>query len=261
MPIIKYIALLAIIFACSSCLQHRELVNFNEGPAFSATPQAIADQHIIRLQPDDLLAISIQSVDPVASAPFNVAGVSAAAASGGAGATISTASPSYLIDVDGRINLPMLGSVQAAGSTTTQLRDTLHRRLDKYLKDAIVNVRLVNFKFTVIGEVNQPGTISMAEERINLLEALGMAGDVATYGNRERVLVIREVAGKREFGYLNLHQRDLFASPYFYLSQNDIVYVEPMKAKVGVTSDESSKFLQFVFPIVTVASILITLFR
>jgi polysaccharide export outer membrane protein len=250
-----------------ACIQHKSLVNFNEGPAFSASPEQITRNNNLILQTDDLLSISIQTLDPVASAPFN-GGMPTAATNGnaagqnaGASATQSAA-PSYLIDQQGLINIPLLGKVQAAGRSTTQLRDTLSKKLAaQYLNDPIVNVRLLNFKFTVLGEVGRAGTYSITGERINILEALGMAGDVTIYGTREDILIIREQGGQRSYGHLNLHQRDLFLSPYFYLQQNDLVYIAPTKNKTGATADQGTKVLQYVFPIITTISILINLFR
>jgi len=249
----------------SSCIHHRELVNFNEGPSFSATPEAIANQAPLVLQPDDLLAISVQSADPRASAPYNFTVLPEISRTETGMITQATAAtnmqPNYLIDAAGTINFPSLGKIYAAGLSTSQLRDTLTMRIGKYVQNPIVNVRLTNFRFSVTGEVNGAGTFSLANERINILQALGMAGDVTNYGNRENILIVREQNGKREFGHINLHQRDLFKSPYFYLNQNDLIYVEPLPAKVGATSDASTKYLQWAFPIISVISIIVSLTR
>ena len=248
----------------TSCIHHRQLVNFDEGPAFEAVAQQAALENPIRLQPDDIISISVQGVDPVTSAPFNLGGMPIIGNSGVGNNSLATAavtSPTYLIDAQGEINLPFLGSIKVAGWTTLQARDSLTARLEYYLKKPIVNLRLVNFKFTVLGEVASAGSYTIPNERINILEALGMAGDLTNYGDREKVLVIREKDGKRNFGYINLHQRDLFQSPYFYLRQNDMVYVEPMKAKIGTTTDASTKFLQYAFPIISIISIIVSLTR
>jgi polysaccharide export outer membrane protein len=261
---------LLLIALLPACIHHKTLVNFNEGPAFSASPETITLKNSLVLQSDDLLSITIQTLDPIASAPFN-GGIPAAGSgntTGSANGQASTASansavsPTYLIDQQGLINIPLLGKVQAAGLSTTQLRDTLSKKLAaQYLNDPIVNVRLLNFKFTVLGEVGHAGSFSITGERINILEALGMAGDVTIYGTREDVLVIREQGGMRSYGHVNLHQRDLFLSPYFYLQQNDLIYIAPTKSKIGASADQSTKVLQFVFPIITTISILINLFR
>ncbi|MBU6341920.1 MAG: polysaccharide biosynthesis/export family protein [Bacteroidetes bacterium] len=257
--------LLLLILCTQACIQHKTLVNFNEGPAF-------ADQNIqapppLRLKPDDLIAVSIQTLDPVASAPFN-AGIPATNAgnnnAGGANANTGSQNtqPGYLIDPNGYINLPLLGKIQAAGLSTAQLRDTIYAKANsRYLNEPIVNVRLLNFRFTVLGEVTHAGNFSFNGERLNVLEALGMAGDVTIYGNREDILIIRETNGQRLYGHLNLHQRDLFLSPFWYLQQNDLLYIAPTKNKIGATADQGTKILQWTFPIVTTISVLINLFR
>lgn len=253
------------ILLLSSCIHHRELVNFNEGPSFSAIPETIANQSPLLLQTDDLLAISVQSADPRASAPFNFTVLPEINRAETGMITPTTAAnnmqPNYLIDIDGVINFPSLGKIHAAGLSTGQLRDTLTARIGKFVQNPIVNVRLTNFRFSVTGEVARAGTFSIANERINVLQALGMAGDLTNYGNRENILIIREQNGKREFGHLNLHQRDLFQSPYFYLMQNDLVYVEPLPAKIGATADGATKYLQWALPVVSVISILVSLTR
>src|SRR5690606_22386711 len=113
------------------------------------------------------------------------------------------------------------------GLTLTQAHNRMAEELNKYVKEPIVNVRYLNFKVTVIGEVNEPSTIAVDNDKINVLEALGMAGDMTAYGKRENVLVIREDQGRRHMARLDLNSRAAFESPYFYLQQNDIVYVEP----------------------------------
>ncbi len=249
----------------SSCIHHRELVNFNEGPEFSAAAETIANQNPILLQADDLLAISVQSVDPRASAPFNFISLPDGSTSETGGGvqpgTNAVAQPNYLIDANGTINFPLIGPVRAAGLSTAQLRDSLSFQVSKYIQNPIINVRLTNFRFSVLGEVSRAGSFSISNERINILQALGMAGDLTNYGNRDNVLIIRERNGKREFGRLNLHQRDLFKSPYFYLMQNDLIYVEPLPAKIGSTSDGATKYLQWAFPIISIISIVVSLTR
>ena len=260
-----YTLCIASTLLLGSCIHHRELVNFNEGPSFSNSPEAIANRAALVLQPDDLLAISVQSADPRASAPFNFTMLPEINQNQTGMITPTTASnnmqPNYLIDAAGAINFPSLGKITAAGRSTSQLRDTLTLLIGKYVQNPIVNVRLTNFRFSVTGEVNSAGTFSIANERINILQALGMAGDLTNYGNRENILIIREQNGKREFGHLNLHQRDLFQSPYFYLMQNDLVYVEPLPAKVGVTADGATKYLQWALPVISVISIIVSLTR
>jgi len=139
----------------------------------------------------------------------------------------------YLVDADGNINFPVLGKLKVAGVTTQQLGDQITQQLTTYLVEPIVNVRLTNFKITVMGEVKLPGTYTVPNERITLIEALGLAGDLTIQAKRSPILLIREKNGKREFITVDLTNKALFNSPYYYLAQNDVLYVEPNKAKVN----------------------------
>lgn len=243
---------LLCLLSQSACIQHRQLVNFDTGPVFDSLMLPV-QPHMLRIQSDDLLAVSVlsQTADPAITAPFRPANP----AGGG-----ETEALSYLVDGSGTINMPLIGRVSVVGLSTQDARDSIALRLSTYLKKPIVNVRINNFRFSVLGEVNKAGTYLMPYEQVNILEALGQAGDLTKYGNRENVLVIRQTNGERRYGYINLHQRDLFQSPYFYLEQNDIVYVEPLKAKVGDTADATTKYLQWTLPVISVITLVISLF-
>ncbi|MCK6691238.1 MAG: polysaccharide biosynthesis/export family protein [Thermoanaerobaculia bacterium] len=232
-PFLVLIGAIITLLTQNACIQHRQLVNFDEGPVFDSLVMKVTPP-ALQIQPDDLLAISVlsQTADPQITAPFRTSAVDR---SGGGGGTQDA--PQYLVDAAGMINMPLVGQVRLAGLTTQMARDTLESHLSRFLKKPIVNVRISNFRFSVLGEVNRAGTYSIPYERVNALEALGQAGDLTKYGNRENVLVIRQTNGIRRYGRLNLHDRKVLQSPYFYLEQNDIIYVEPLKAKVGDTSD------------------------
>ena len=148
--------------------------------------------------------------------------------SGGASLSPGTVSVGYLVEADGKIKLPYLGKIQAEGLTRLQLETFLTEKLLEYTKNPVVNVRYLNYNFSVMGEVVKPGRYNMSTERTTILEALSMAGDLTEMGKRENVLVIREVNGQREFARINLLNRNLFTSPYYYLKTNDVIYVEPV---------------------------------
>lgn len=243
--------LLLFLMSQTACIQHRELINFDAGPVFDSLVMP-TEVRSLRIQADDLLAIGVQSqsADLKAVAPF----VSANPAGTG-GSDLE-----YLVDINGDINMPLVGKVPVKGLTTQQARDSITVHLSRFLKNPIVNVRLSNFRFSVLGEVNKAGTYSVRYEQVTILEALGQAGDLAKYGNRENILVIRQTDGVRRYGRINLHQRDVFKSPYFYIEQGDIIYVEPLKAKVGDTADATTKYVQWALPIVSVIGLLVTLF-
>jgi polysaccharide export outer membrane protein len=182
------------------------------------------------------VSITVNSLNPESSVIYNSPNVSALATTTVAGSTISQAQ-GYLVGQDGLIQFPVLGNLKVTGLTKKQLADDISKRLkDKQLLvDPIVTVRYLNFRVTVIGEVARPGVIPVPSEQINLLEALGLAGDLTIYGRRDNVLLIREQEGKKIMKSLNLNSTELLKSPYFYLRSNDVVYVEPNKTKVAST--------------------------
>lgn len=177
------------------------------------------------IQKNDLLSITVSSPNPTATQIFNTSGPTGAAG--------------FLVNQQGNIDFPLLGTLKAAGLTKKQLRESIAKAIvqNQLLIDPVVNVRYLNYKVTVLGEVAKPSVIAVQDERISLLEALGMAGDMTIYARRDNVLVIREEAGKRITKRLNLSSRDLFDSPYYYLKSNDIVYVEPGKARAASASN------------------------
>src|SRR5690606_35144635 len=142
----------------------------------------------------------------------------------------------YLIDYNGNIEFPVLGTLHIAGMTRIELTEMLKEKISEYAKDPIINIRLVNFTVTVIGEVGRPGTYTIQDERISLPEALGMANDLTIYGKRQNVLLIREVDGKKKFAKIDLTSVNAISSPLYYLQQNDVIVVEPNKARIRSSS-------------------------
>ncbi len=208
------------------------------------------------IQPNDILGISVSSLNPEASAIFNTPNFSYANVNTANGATLQATG--FLVNADGNIQFPILGSVKAAGFSANQLRvkitDSLLNR--KLLVDPIVSVRLLNFKVTVLGEVARPTVVNVVNEKITLLEALGLAGDITIYGKKDHVMVIREEDGIKDIKYLNLNSSEIFTSPYYYLKSNDIVYVEPTKARVN-SATNSAQIIPIVLSALSVAAIII----
>jgi polysaccharide export outer membrane protein len=184
------------------------------------------------IEENDILSVTISSLNAEASAPFNLPAnnIRSSTATGG-----ETQSGGYLVNTDGTILLPILGSVKAAGLTKKELKDNITNLIltKKLLVDPIVEIRFLNFEVTVIGEVAKPTVITVPSEKISLLKAIGLAGDLTIYGKRENVLLIREENGIKKTRHIDLNSRDFFNSPYYYLQPNDVVYVEPNKAKVA----------------------------
>lgn len=178
------------------------------------------------IEPDDELYIMVTSVNPSATAIYNLPIVNQAN-NWGLATTHSERQMTYVVSSKGDINFPVLGTIHVAGMTTEQLRDDLLKRLSKDVEDPMVYVGLVNFKVNVAGEVKNPGQISLQGNRCSILDALTAAGDLTEYGERSNVLVIREENGERKFAHLNLNSSDVLTSPYYYVKQNDYIYVEP----------------------------------
>jgi polysaccharide biosynthesis/export protein len=242
-----YFMLCLLLF--SACVNTSKAVYFNNIQD-SEMPAGMADIEPL-IQKNDLLSISVSSLNPEASKIFNAPNITEAEGPDLAGRAMSISG--YLVNRDGHIQFPFLGSIQAAGLTKKQLKDNIARSLvtKKLLIDPIVNIRYLNFRVTVLGEVGKPTVVHVPSEKITLLEALGLAGDMTIYAKRDNLLLIREEAGKRRVTRLNLHSSDLFTSPYYYLQPNDIVIVEPDKARVA-TANPVRQWLPLIFSGLTV---------
>ena len=235
------IILQAITITFSSCVNQKQIAYFQKSQGQSDTIK-IAKAYVPKIQSGDILSINIGSLNAIASSFFNpyssmTANIETSdATSAGSGvaptpALSQSASPGYLVGADGIIEIPLVGSVKLAGLTTTQAKELIKDRLKKYLKEPTVNVRVMNYKISVMGEVAKPGVFIIPNETITIPEALSMAGDLTIYGKRNNVLVVRDLDGEKEFGRINLNSRDIYTSPYFYLHNNDVIYVEPGNAR------------------------------
>lgn len=224
----------AALFLFSSCVSSKSVAYFPNIGNATISHSSVEVESVI--QKNDVLSIYVTSPSAEASAPFNNSNLPVITSTTG----ISTISQSigYLVDTDGNINFPVLGTVQAAGLTKRQFSQKLTTALleAKQLKDPIVTVRFLNYRVTVLGEVSRPTVVTVANEKISLLEALGLAGDLTIYGKRDNVLLIREEAGKTITRRINLNSESLFDSEYFYLKTNDVIYVEPSKTKIASVS-------------------------
>lgn len=216
-----------------------------------------------RIMPKDLLVITVNTTDPLVAAPFNLIVQSSISTS--VTATTQPALQQYLVDNNGEINFPVLGRLKVGGMTKREAENLIKERLKPYVvnEEPIVTVRMVNYKIAVLGEVNRPGMFTISNEKVNILEALAMAGDMTIYGVRDDVKLIREREdGKREIIKLNLTNAAIVTSPYYYLEQNDIIYVKPnkMKAKNADIGTTTSLWLTSVSILVSVASLFATIF-
>lgn len=214
--------------SCTTTKQVTYLYDLKDSTAGSLNKAQNAFENLI--QKNDQLWITVGGSNPLDLMALN----SANGLGSGVNATLAPstgAAIGFLVEADGKIKIPYIGKVQAEGLTRLQLENTLTELFKDYTKNPVVNVRFLNYSFSVLGEVKNSGRFNMVTERATILEAITMAGDLTDLGKRENVLVVREVNGERNFARVNLLSKDLFKSPYYYLKTNDIVYVEPVKAK------------------------------
>ncbi len=235
----------SLVLLLSSCVTHKELLYLNDLPENVNMVQNINNDTDMRVQPEDLLAISVSSYNTDASKPFNPDAnnlTSMAQALQGT-SNVAELTTGYFVDRVGYIDFPNIGKIFVGQKTLNEVNIILLDKLKVFLKDPVVNIRFLNLKISVLGEVTKPGTIRLTNKRLTIFEAIGMAGDLTTYSNRTKIILIRENNGKRIIVNLNLQASDIFKSPYYYLQQNDVLYVEPNKSKASTIADITNKAL------------------
>lgn len=229
---VKYVAYLVVCMAIflTACTSTKKIIYLQD--VVPLKQQEIEQKYEVIIHSDDLLAIMVNSRDPELALPFNMPMITYQLGSESSGQQRVLG---YLVDTEGNIDFPILGTLYVEGLTRMELTEFIKNKLieEDLIKDPIVTVQFLNFKISVMGEVSRPGSFTISGDRITLLEALSMAGDLTIYGRRDRVGVIREENGKRTILFHDLRSAEIFNSPCYYLQQNDIVYVEPNKAKSG----------------------------
>lgn len=235
--------LLSGLIAMASCTSYKKVPYMQNSAEVDA--ETIAELYDARIQPKDMLTITVSSEKPEAAIPFNLTiptSMNSASASG-SGRSLSSqpALQIYLVDNEGCIDFPVLGKLKIGGMTKGEVETMIKERIkSNFTTEPIVTVRMANYKVTVLGEVNAPGVHTIANEKVNVFEALAMSGDLTIFGVRDSVKLVRENSdGTKMIVPLNLNDANLIYSPYYYLQQNDILYVEPNKAKAR-NSDVSS---------------------
>lgn len=229
--------LLVVVLMCS-CVSRKQLAYLRDVTSESVNEinKNMQTQPETRVKITDALVITVSALDPEAVLPYNLPNVAYATPTS---ENIPT-TPSfqyYTVDANGDIDFPVLGKLHVVGMTQSEVIDMIKGRLQGQLNNPIVSMRFLNAKVTVLGEVKNPGSYPLNNGGMTLLEALGAAGDLTQYGRRDNILITRENNGKIEFARLNLQSKDIFTSPYFYLQQNDVVYIEPNQART--TSNQS----------------------
>lgn len=254
----KYFSLLSkmtsifLILLLFSCASRKDLVYYQG--AEGVTAQEKSSSYEIKLQPDDLLMIIVSAEDPEIAMPFNLKSISVQNPGRLDAVTGQQTMQLYLVDANGFIEFPVLGRLKVSGLSRSEVLEMLQQKIGVYIKDPIINLRIMNFKVSVQGEVNLPGTYNVASERITLIEALTLAKDLTIYGKRNNILIIREVDGVKSYNRVDITKADFINSPFYYLTQNDVVYVEPNKNRINGAAIGPNTGV-----IISISSLLITL--
>ncbi|MCB0459339.1 MAG: polysaccharide biosynthesis/export family protein [Flavobacteriaceae bacterium] len=255
---LKYTFLLIAISMVSSCGTRKDIVYFQNIDQIGATSSI--NEYTPTIRPDDMLTITVSALDQDAVRPFNLPTVTF----GSNGSQLGRERlETYLVDSSGNIDFPVLGKLKLSGLTRIQATQLIKDMLKDYLKDPIVNIRTVNFKVTILGEVTRPGSYTIPNDRITILEALGLASDLTLQGQRNNVLVIREINNKTISYRVDLTSEEVFSSPYYYLTQNDVIYVEPNNSRIKSSSvgPNVGATLSFISTLVTVAALIVSITR
>ena len=250
------ILVLGLLLILGSCADTRKVTYFNN------LGEGVIPNSIVNLEPviqkSDILSITVTSPNPEATQMFNAPNMALSTTTTAGPGNIAPAS-GYLVSQDGHIDFPGLGKVMAAGLTKQRLKEEITQMLvnSKLLIDPIVTVRYLNYRVTVLGEVARPTVVAVPNEKISILEAIGLAGDLTIYAKRDNVLLIREENGSKVIKRINLNTSEIFTSPYYYLKSNDVIYVEPNNAKVASAS-RSQQLLPIVLSALSFVAIILT---
>lgn len=253
-----WLYILPFLFLLGSC-SVKKTIYFNDLPVDSVRVLKESSKFTDpRIQPDDMLSISIQTIDPTTAAVANqsmaIQAIGASSASN-VGTQLVTG---FLVDRDGYVHMALLGKILVKDLTTYEARERISEVASKYYKEPTVQVRFANYKITVLGEVARPATYTVPNEKVSILDALGLAGDLTIYGKRDNVLLVREQGGQKELVRLNLNSSDLFQSPYYYLKQNDVLYVEPGRAKAAANNASRTQTFALIGSLVSVLIVALT---
>lgn len=246
---------LIYFFACllfASCTSYKEVPLFRDLPQDDELKETITNYSPLIIQKNDILSIRVSSLNAEASALFNNPnGISQQGGTPG-----NQGGNEFLVGQNGEVQLPYIGKIQVAGLTTWQVTELITEKLKAHLKEPVVNLKINNFKVAVFGGVSSPGIFTVTTERITVIEALILAGDLKTTSKRQNVLIVREIDGERKYARFDLGSKSTFDSPYFYLKSNDLIYVQP-----GTSEEQRNTLLTGVGALSTVVSLILILTR
>lgn len=257
MKFIRHICLILFPIYLISCSTQQKIPYYLEQVS-DTTIKGLVKFPELRIQKNDELYIQVydNSDNPDVSARLYNLPVTPGGSGAGASAN------GFLVDINGNIEYPRIGSIHAEGMTKKDLADLIKNKFSKELTSPAVIIRFLNFKAILLGEVNSQGIINIKSEKVTILEAIGQAGGITDFGNKSNVKVIRETDGKREMGILDLSSKDLFESPYYNLVQNDVILVEPTKQKMKMTDQNRvAQQVSFALSVITAAAFIYNVFK
>lgn len=225
---------IVLVFLFSSCVSKKKFVYLQGAQDFGT----VSSNYDPIIQNDDLLSIVVSTLESDAATPFNT--------------------PSYLVDNEGKIDFPVVGTVQVAGYSIKELKNMLKQKLASQLVDPVINIKILNFKVTVLGDVLQPGVKTFPNHRVTLFDAIGASGDLTAFGKRYNILIVRDIQGLKTFNRVDITKADFVNSPFYYLDQNDLVYVEQRKAKIDSTALPNLSLYISVFSFLLTLTLLVT---
>jgi polysaccharide export outer membrane protein len=246
-----FVVVVMFMGSCTSSRKAREELKYLDGNLNIPENLKVAPKEVV-IQKGDLLSIYVYSDNPEATAIFNQQITKGGTGASGGGASSASG---YLVDQEGNIRFQTLGELHVEGLTKQELMKMMDEKLKVYLTNPYTDIRFLNFHVNILGEVNKPGPYSIPEEKLTILELVGLAGDLTIYGRRDNILVIREKEGKREFGNINLKDTSIFQSPYFNLQQNDVILVQANKRKQTGSDQELYRNLTILSAIASIVSI------
>jgi len=259
---LKIAIILIAIALFSSCVSSKKIAYFqdiqsiNQAKLENAVPFAEPT-----IQPDDILSINVFTLNPQSGAIVNQAATNNILGGSANTAVAAQLVSGFLVDRNGDVELSLIGKVKVAGLTTYQARELVREKASVFYKEPNVQLRFANFKVSVLGEVNTPSTYTLPNEKVTILDALSLAGDLTIYGRRENVLIVRDNNGKKEFSRLDLNSSNIFNSPFYYLKQNDVIYVEPNKRKVSASNSAQIQTIGVIASVLSVIVIAISNFK
>lgn len=237
------------IFILTSCGSIKDVAYFQDPDQIpSVAYQHDMAKYEIRIMPNDNLLITVSALNPQAAEPFNAVNLTNRSVS-----TSGLEWQGYLVDEKGEINFPVVGKLRVGGLIKSEAISLIQKRISQYIDDPVVNIRFMNYKVSVLGEVNRPGSYTITDEKISISQALALAGDLTIYGKRNDIMVCRVENGEKQFYYVDITSPAIFFSPCYYLQQNDIVYVTPNKSRASSSTYNSNLPL-----IVSLVSVVIT---